>query len=133
MATPRRGRLLLAAAVAVIAVTVWFTSLHQRDNVVDAFRQSQSGSEMLTAMVDQETGLRGFQLTGREEFLRPFDDGRRAFATALADARRYNNGSDPRIEAELDRSEQLSRRWLAEADLAVARRRGGIEKISMDA
>jgi CHASE3 domain sensor protein len=110
----------------VIAASVWFTSLYQRDTVVDAFRQSQSGTEMLTAMIDQETGLRGFQLTGREEYLRPFDDGRRAFATALADARRYTPPGDRVVGAELDRSERFARQWLHEADRAVAlvRRRG---------
>jgi diguanylate cyclase (GGDEF)-like protein len=133
MGTPLRGRILLAAAVAVIAGSVWFTSLHQRDNVVDAFRQSQSGSQMLTAMIDQETGLRGFQLTGREEFLRPFDDGRRAYVAALGQARRHTASTDRRTHAELDRGEQIARRWLAEADVGVARRRRGVVTVSMGA
>jgi diguanylate cyclase (GGDEF)-like protein len=107
-------------AVVVIAVSVWFTSSYQRETVADAFRQSQSGSEMLTAMIDQETGLRGFQLTGREEFLRPFDDGRRAFAGALADARRYTSPGDRGVSVELDRSERYALQWLREADQAIA-------------
>ena len=123
----------MAAAVAAIAASVWFTSLYQRDAVADAFRQSQSGSQMLTAMVDQETGLRGFQLTGREEYLRPFDDGRRAYAGALADARRYTARGDRSIHDELDRSAQISRRWLREAEGAIARRRSGTRTVSIDA
>ena len=132
MGSPRRGRILLLAAVSVIAASVWYSSLHQRGGVVDAFRASQSGSAMLAAMVDQETGLRGFQLTGREEFLRPFEDGRRAFIAALVDARRYAARVDRAVRAELDRSEQISRRWLSQAEHAVELRRGGARTVAIE-
>ncbi|HEX8156016.1 MAG TPA: CHASE3 domain-containing protein, partial [Solirubrobacteraceae bacterium] len=83
-------------------------------------------------MVDQETGLRGFQLTGREEFLRPFEDGRRAFIAALVDARRYAARDDRAVRAELDRSEQISRRWLSQAEHAVELRRGGARTVAIE-
>ena len=38
---------------------------------------------LLTSLVDQETGERGYLLTGREEFLRPYRDGRQQAAASL--------------------------------------------------
>src|SRR4051794_35376896 len=65
-------RLLLAVSVGLIAAAVWFGGKAQRsasDEGVEAVRHTQG---MLTARLDMETGLRGFLLTGREQFLRPY-------------------------------------------------------------
>jgi diguanylate cyclase (GGDEF)-like protein len=132
MGSQRGGGIGLAVAVVVIAASVWFTSLYQHNTVVDAFRQSQHGNEMLTAMIDQETGLRGFALTGREEFLGPLHNGRRAFGAALADTRRSTPQADRQVSAELDRSEQNARQWSREADRAIALvRRHGAQRVSI--
>lgn len=46
------------------------------------------GQRLLTSMLDQETGLRGFAITRRESFLQPYVQGRQAFAGVLRDGRR---------------------------------------------
>ena len=37
--------------------------------------QLRASSDLLTAMLDQETGLRGYALTGDKEFLEPYESG----------------------------------------------------------
>ena len=83
-----RPRLLLAAAVLTIAAAVWGVSQVQRSAADRAFAESRAGHQMLAAMLDQETGLRGFALSRRDDFLEPFLRGERNFNDAADDARR---------------------------------------------
>jgi methyl-accepting chemotaxis protein len=84
-----RARLVLALgiAVVVVVVAVWFTNRAQHDAATRAFEEGQSGQGMLTAMLDQQTGLRGFALTRREEYLDPYRKGQTDFKLAAAEAR----------------------------------------------
>ncbi|MDT8913797.1 ATP-binding protein [Amycolatopsis sp. PS_44_ISF1] len=62
----------------------------------------QTGPQLLQAnalaqsLLDQETGLRGYLLTGRRDFLQPYLDGRRAEAASVAELRRL--GATPGTE-----------------------------------
>jgi diguanylate cyclase (GGDEF)-like protein len=86
-----RSRLLLLAAVLVIVGAVWYASGQERQSVATGDTHTQSASDMLTAMLNQESGLRGYLLTGHTEFLAPYTAGRQDFERALvasaADAR----------------------------------------------
>ncbi len=81
-----RARLLLAAAVIVIAVSVWGVSAQQRGGADRVFDETRSAEQMLAAMLDQETGVRGFALTRQDTFLEPYRRGTTAF-DALAPPR----------------------------------------------
>ena len=63
-----RPRLLLAVAVLTIAAAVWGVSQAQRSAADRAFAESRAGHRMLAAMLNQETGLRGFALSRRDAF-----------------------------------------------------------------
>ena len=65
-----RLRVLLALSVLVIGGSVWLFAGQQRDAVIAMQGQLRASSDLLTAMLDQETGLRGYALTGREELPR---------------------------------------------------------------
>ncbi len=65
-----------------IAGAVWGISQLQRRTADHTFAQIQAGEQMLTAMLDQETGLRGFALTREEEFLAPYVRGQHDFNAA---------------------------------------------------
>ena len=67
------------------------------------------------AMVDQETGIRGFLLAENETFLAPYKSGKASFAAALTEIRRLT-ADNPRQQARLDKLETLSKTW----DTAVA-------------
>ena len=82
-----RARLFLVLGIAVVVTAVWFTNHAQHEAATRAFEESQSGQGMLTAMLDQQTGLRGFALTRREEYLDPYRTGQTDFKLAAAEAR----------------------------------------------
>ncbi len=48
-----------------------------------------SAADLRAAMIDQETGVRGYALTGDRSFLDPYDEGRRTADEAIARLERY--------------------------------------------
>ena len=59
-----RIRLLLLVAVAVLGIATWLDVDAQRAQILDRQAQILGAAELLTAMVDQETGVRGYDQTG---------------------------------------------------------------------
>ena len=89
---PLRTRLLLLLAAAGILMTATLVTQlllqdHQRDvrndllNRIDPARVTLAG--LRAAVLDQETGVRGFLLTRNESFLEPYERGRDAADAAL--------------------------------------------------
>lgn len=117
-----RARLLLVVAVAMIALAVWGVSQIQRNSSERSFTQTRADEQMLTAMLDQETGLRGFALTRREDFLAPYTRGIGAFDRAARTAR--TRASDTEQRNLVSRELAAARRWqrLARDEIAVLRR-----------
>jgi signal transduction histidine kinase len=86
--------LFLLAGAALVLV------LRQADRAVRAqtqrtFPARVAASELLTSLVDQETGLRGFALTGDEQFLGPYRQGLVDEQEARAALDRYVPRDDP--------------------------------------
>ncbi|WP_018332253.1 CHASE3 domain-containing protein [Actinomycetospora chiangmaiensis] len=111
---------LVAAAGALARMTV-------RDAVGDMTTRVEparsAAQELGTALVDQETGARGFVLTGDPRFLQPYDDGtvRAAAAEALLGGLL---ASDPAGRDALTRVGDAAARWRAEvAEPQIAARR----------
>jgi len=69
------------------------------------------------AMVDQETGQRGFIITGKEEFLEPYETGQQALAENLQGLRELNsNAYDiPRMKRNIDTLETMAGNWMVRA------------------
>jgi diguanylate cyclase (GGDEF)-like protein len=79
---------MLVAAVAVICAAVWIVSETQRSTAERVFQESQAADRMLVAMLDQETGLRGYAISRNEAFLEPYIRGIQEFDEAVADVKR---------------------------------------------
>ncbi len=80
--------------------------------------------EMLTtAMVNQETGVRGYLLSADPKFLEPYDAGAKAYSDALAKVRALvsDNPAQLRRLSELDQQAQQWRGKVAEQELALMR------------
>ena len=60
--------LLIGFAVAVMAGSVWLLGHTQRQAATRSFAQTEHAQAMLAAMLDQETGLRGFLLNRRTDW-----------------------------------------------------------------
>lgn len=80
--------------------------------------------EMLTtAMVNQETGVRGYLLSADPKFLEPYDAGAKAYSDALVKVRALvsDNPAQLRRLSELDQQAQQWRGKVAEQELALMR------------
>ncbi|MDP9133621.1 MAG: diguanylate cyclase [Actinomycetota bacterium] len=118
MSGANRTRLVLFAAVLVVATAVWVVSETQRATAERIFNESQAADRMLTAMLDQETGLRGFTITRERPFLQPFIDGVRDFNLAAEDARSL---ADDDTRPAIDSMERTANRWRTSAEQEVGR------------
>jgi diguanylate cyclase (GGDEF)-like protein len=119
MSTFVRIRLLLVVAVMVIVAAVWFVAAHQRDASDRAFDEYRAGQEMLVAMLNQETGMRGYALTRNEEFLAPFDRGREQFNAAALKARTASDGHRDALR-QLTLQARAADEWEQLADQVIA-------------
>ncbi|MFZ0041784.1 MAG: diguanylate cyclase [Solirubrobacteraceae bacterium] len=116
----RRVAALAALAVATIAAAVYVAARIERDSAIHASRQAEASQQLLTAMLDQETGARGYFETHRRPFLQPWYAGITEFAAAM-DQSRHLIGGDPTLRRALAMQNQISVHWHADA-LAEIRR-----------
>ncbi|WAC47301.1 CHASE3 domain-containing protein [Asticcacaulis sp. SL142] len=73
-------------------------------NVLDELTAIQS------ALINQETGLRGYLVSGDQEFLEPFHAGAKDSVTAIANVRKLT-ADNPEQQARLDEVEALVKTW----------------------
>jgi diguanylate cyclase (GGDEF)-like protein len=110
-------RVVLVAGILAIAAAVWGVSRIQSSADGSATHAISAGQQMLIAMLDQETGLRGYINTRDDHFLEPYRGGRTRLETAIADVGRFATDGDdkPLIAAQV----AAARRWqgLAESEL----------------
>ena len=111
--TPPR---LLALSVLVIGGSVWLIADQQRNAVIAMQGQLRASSDLLTSMLDQETGLRGYALTGELDFLKPYVDGRLNFERRCAQAK---TGQERAPAGRLQTLTETAREWQAVAEIAV--------------
>jgi diguanylate cyclase (GGDEF)-like protein len=124
-------RVVLVAAIATIAVAVWGVGRIQSSADDASTHAITAGQQMLIAMLDQETGLRGYINTREIKFLDPYRVGRTHLETAIAEARRYaDSGQDRRL---IETQVGLARRWQRLAEVEVARILAGERPTTADA
>jgi signal transduction histidine kinase len=115
----RRSLTVLAVVATVLAVAmialgaVALTSLQDaRGRVVDkidpAYRQAE---RLQVALVDQETGIRGYALGRQDVYLQPWTSGRTAEAAATTALSAVADDPDLRLRADLGRVESGAAAW----------------------
>ncbi|MBF6171863.1 sensor histidine kinase [Nocardia blacklockiae] len=109
--------LVLASMVllVILATVIGARLLHQTGDVTDRLldRTQPAATEayrLQAALVDQETGVRGYALTANPQFLEPYAQGRQDEARA-AQRLRELIGDQPGPAADLDAVEQAALRW----------------------
>jgi signal transduction histidine kinase len=71
-----------------------------------------AGESLNTAVVNQETGIRGYAISGELDNLEPYNDGRAAQDRLVADIGRLNTDpADPAVSASLRRVQQQADEW----------------------
>ncbi len=105
----------LAGAVLLASVVVSaFAVIHLNDSVrqqvdrVDPATVSAEG--LLSAVVDEETGVRGYVLSRERGFLAPYSTGVSEQAAAIARLRQYLAGNTA-LEADLERAAAAAAKW----------------------
>lgn len=116
-----RSQLLLPNVIALalmllIAVVVFLNVnalLKNSDMVEHTYQVIDSGDELLMYMVDQETGMRGYAVTGEEDFLEPFKQGSSSFATGMSQLQITVNDNPAQV-SRLREVEQQAGLWKSE-------------------
>ena len=108
----------LPLVAVVISATLAFLGSHQRANIeadVQRHFQMVSGlSDVITLMVNAETGMRGYLLTQRDEFLQPYATASQNLSPAMAHLRALAEaepGLNPRLE-KLHRLNQVQQQYV---------------------
>ncbi len=135
----------LLVGTALVVVSALHTVETNQDLVTGHLQPASVQSRaMLVALVDQETGQRGYVITGDNAFLQPYRAGRRQFGTSVRRLRSEVVG-DPRLTRDLAGVRAAARRWhrlgagpeiaaRRAGDAATARRlvRAGVGKQAFD-
>jgi diguanylate cyclase (GGDEF)-like protein len=111
--------LLLVLGVLVSGLAVWAPAAEQRSSSERSYELTRGAQQMLTAMLDQETGLRGYVLTGDRRFLEPYRAGRVEVA-AVERTLLSRTAGDPALTDAVARSAQIAATWQQEADETVS-------------
>lgn len=126
-------RLVLAAMVVVVlGCTAVAGALLSRTNdrtneLVDRIQPARSiAFQLQKSLLDQETGVRGYVLSGDASFLTPYEEGREGERDHIARIERYIGG-DARFAEDVERIEKAAAAWRREQaePLIAAVREGG--------
>ena len=105
--------LLLFSVGAVIAGGIALVSLHDaRNRVVDVIDPATTAAQQLdNALVNQETGVRGYALSAEQSFLTPYTDGVAAEQAAVSTLRQLASQLPAATTADLDSVINQLRSW----------------------
>src|SRR5687768_13067768 len=108
--------LALVSALLVVAYRQTFANRTTTEQVQAANGRIMQINRAMTAVVDMETGLRGFIISGRDENLEPYASGRREYL-ALLDEQRFDpaEGAQEARWRRLDWSVAVWRAQIAES------------------
>ena len=104
----------LAALIAVLVVGAVILSVRLYDAqsaVVDRlFTTYEAAADVNAALLDQETGFRGYALTGNQDYLAPYQQGRGVLASARPRLREAENDY-PVLTRSRNAMEQAIQSW----------------------
>jgi diguanylate cyclase (GGDEF)-like protein len=124
-------RTVLVTGIVVIAAAVWGVGRIQSSADDSSTHAIAAGQQMLIAMLDQETGLRGYINTRRQSFLEPYRQGRTHLETAIADVRAH--ATDAADHGLIAAQVGAARRWQALAEQGLSRLQAGGPATTADA
>jgi len=110
----------LMAAFAAVVVVIFASSAvvydrlrvieWAKDRRVHAADVLEALQTTLDAMLDQETGVRGYLITGDENFLEPYHRGGNAYTAAIQKVKGLSS-DDPALQSRLDELNELATKW----------------------
>jgi diguanylate cyclase (GGDEF)-like protein len=124
VAASKRVLLLLMVPVILTAGAVFATAQVERHAALLGARRATASEQMLTSMLNQETGSRGFFETRDAVFLEPWTAGTKNFGSSLAALRSLIAG-DSALTAMLNDQARRASTWHATTAVAIATLRAG--------
>ncbi|MCX4736263.1 ATP-binding protein [Streptomyces sp. NBC_01363] len=125
---------LIVCAGSIVGGLVLSRISDRTTELVDRIQPARSSSfQLQNALLDQETGVRGFALTGDATFLRPYEQGMRDESLRLARVQALVGDEQPFAD-DLDRIAEAAREWRgqhAEPLVAAVRRDGPASESSV--
>ncbi len=92
----------------------WVTHTHQA---------IEYGKSLIEAMINMETGVRGFIITGHEEFLEPYQDGKKFFRETMTQAQKHVSDNPSQVKL-LDEIAAIEQSWREEvAEIVINQRK----------
>jgi sigma-B regulation protein RsbU (phosphoserine phosphatase) len=119
--------LLVVVIGSAVAVNLAMSRVEHNRALVSERLQPASvdGRSLLVSLVDQETGQRGYVLSGDDRFLRPYVDGGATFRRTLAELRHDFRGDD-QVAGRLEQVAAAAARWrTVGAEPEIRARRAG--------
>tara|TARA_R110000851_G_scaffold245051_1_gene397840 strand:- start:316 stop:2355 length:2040 start_codon:yes stop_codon:yes gene_type:complete len=117
---------LILALMCIVSIAVYFSV----SSIIDASKWVnhthlviRNAEAVSAAMLDMETGQRGFMITGQDEYLEPYNDGKERFA-ALIESGQKLTSDNPAQVARWKEVDRLQASWLTEvAEPEISARR----------
>jgi signal transduction histidine kinase len=118
----------MAAFTAVVGVILASSTIvYDRLRVIELAKNSrvhttdilETLQQAMDALVDQETGMRGYLIADDEKFLEPYRNGSNAFTAAIQKAKDLTRGN-PTQQSRLDELNELAKNWRAIAEREIA-------------
>ena len=108
---------IVLALTLIISATVLFSvnSLQNTAGWVDHTHEViADGNQLVAEMVNMETGMRGFLAAGKDEYLEPYQQGKKNFFDLMASTQQLVNDNPAQV-ARLKKIEDQARQWLSQA------------------
>jgi diguanylate cyclase (GGDEF)-like protein len=120
----QRAKALLLLGVLAICGAVWFSADTQRRSAAAVAARQRANTQLLLSMIDQETALRGYLLTGGRAPSDAYRAGQSSFRSALADSQEVEH-DPPGVAAAMKEQVARATAWQEQGDRAVAAYRAG--------
>ena len=115
---------LVVTFIAVASASLWASSrLTESDKLnTHSYKEIQIGSLMLTSMVNMETGVRGFVVSGQDNFLEPWNAGKKEFKEQWKKLKEMTS-DNPEQQRRLDLMLQKHEEFVAVSEANIELRR----------
>ncbi len=111
------GGYVIVLALMVIVSVVTFNGINRMTDsshwVTHTYKVIRTAESVAAAMVDMETGQRGFMIAGKDEYLAPFVNGQKAFDRLIAQGQKLTSDNSAQLKR-WKTVKNMKAKWLAE-------------------
>ena len=123
--------LVVFIVVSVVSYRATSELIQSTEATAHTYQVRQSLSGIIGSLTDAETGQRGYLLTGREEYLEPYNNGTRSVDQYVQDLRRLTS-DNPNQQTRINALQPLIAEKLSELAETIQYRRQQNEKEALD-